>query len=76
MQPFPERVERLRSSILSPWSQSSASARQLVQILGAMESMVPAVPLTVVYIRPFLREFRARWTQSLLPWDPQVSLVL
>ncbi len=75
VRPSPDRIIRLLTAIHSLGSQSSASARQLAQVLGAMEAMVPVVPLAGVYKRPFQREFRSRWSQAVSDWEAPVPLI-
>ena len=74
VRPSPDREERLRSSIHALLLRESASARELAQVLGSMESMVPVVPLAGVYKRRFQREFRSRWCQSDSDWEMQIPL--
>ena len=74
VRPSADRIDRLQSSIRALLTRSSASARELAQILGSMEAMVPVVPLAGVFKRRFQREFRARWSQADSDWDTPVNL--
>ena len=74
VRPSDDRIDRLLSSIRALLQRQSASARELAQILGSMESMVPVVHMAGVTKRLFQREFRARWSQSLSNWDALIPL--
>ena len=49
VKPSTDRMERLRSNIRALLGRTHASARELAQVLGSMESMVQLVPLAGVH---------------------------
>ena len=72
VKPSTDRVERLQNAIRALLPRSHASARELAQVLGAMEAMVPLVPLAGVHKRPFQREFSSRWSHQ--DWEASIPL--
>ena len=72
VRPSTDRMDRLCSSIQALLGRSQASARELAQVLGSMESMVPLVPLAGVHKRPFQREFSSRWSHD--DWEIVIPL--
>ena len=56
--PTLERLQRLQDSLLRLRGVKTASARQLVAVVGQMESLAPLLPLGYLHVRPLQRQFR------------------
>ena len=72
VKPSTDRMERLHTIIRVLLDRIHASARELTQVLGSMEAMVPLVPLAGVHKRPFQREFSSRWSHN--DWEVSIPL--
>ena len=71
-EPSTDRMERLHSTIRALLVHTHTSARQLAQVLRAMEARVPLVPLAGVHSRPVQKEFSSRWSHT--DWEAPIPL--
>ena len=72
--PVQKRIDRLLISLSTLSAAPHASARQLMSLLGTLESLAPLVQLGRLFKRPLQRAVRSRWCSSSLPWDYPVEL--
>ena len=72
--PAPHRIQRLQSLLSSLLHRGWATARELVSLLGQMESFAPLVPLGRLHKRKFQHLFRDRWCQACHPWYLHIPL--
>ena len=74
VRPTPARLDHLSTLLATLSSRVSASARQLVSLLGQMESLSSLLPLGRLHKRRFQREFALRWNQDGQAWNSSVPL--
>ena len=74
IQPMLARLQRLQDSLLRLRGVKTASARQLVAVVGQMESLAPLLPLGCLHKRSLQRQFHLQWSQAMEGWEQRISL--